>query len=124
MKKIVFLDDSQTILFMAEESISEKVKQGLVEGIYYSNPLDFLKDYKEGLVVDLLITDINMPEISGYEVTRKLRDSGFKNPIVALTTESSTEQKNKAKEAGMNAWLVKPFDDKKITNILEKIFKI
>ncbi len=68
--------------------------------------------------VDLVITDINMPKMNGYEVDGR-QSAG--NPaynasllILVLTTESDTDKKNIAREAGATGWMVKPFDPERL----------
>ncbi|OJY35739.1 MAG: response regulator [Rhizobiales bacterium 65-9] len=62
--------------------------------------------------VDVVITDINMPVMDGYEVIRRLRqnDSHRTTPILVLTTEGDAEKREIAREAGATGWIVKPFD--------------
>ncbi|MBC7642171.1 MAG: response regulator [Flavobacterium sp.] len=58
---------------------------------------------------DMILMDINMPDITGYETTRIIRNSGNKIPIIALTAYSKDEVSNKVFESGMNDILIKPF---------------
>jgi two-component system chemotaxis response regulator CheY len=86
-------------------------------------------DGKEGLDIsasssfDLVITDVNMPEMSGLELAKQLRQtSDYKfTPIVILTTESSDEFKIKGMEAGATAWLTKPFSPNKLIEVVDKV---
>ena len=73
--------------------------------------------------VDLVITDINMPKMNGYEVVRHLRNNpAFKGlPILVLTTESDTDKKNLAREAGATGWMVKPFDPDRLVATVRKV---
>jgi len=59
---------------------------------------------------DLIVTDINMPQMDGYELTRKVREiDGYKEtPIVIVSTESEASDKSKGFEAGANMYIVKP----------------
>lgn len=78
-----------------------------------------------GKTIDLIITDINMPEIDGIEMTRQLR-AGVEHkftPIVMLTTESADGKKNAGKEAGATAWIIKPFDPDKLLAVVNKILR-
>jgi two-component system chemotaxis response regulator CheY len=63
---------------------------------------------------DLVITDINMPNMDGIEFIQKLRDKldYIATPIMVLTTEWSQEMKEQGKQAGATSWIVKPFDTK------------
>jgi two-component system, chemotaxis family, chemotaxis protein CheY len=61
--------------------------------------------------VNLVLTDYNMPECTGFELLQKIRTnpgvSGI--PVVMLTTESNPEKMQAAKDAGLNAWIRKPY---------------
>lgn len=61
--------------------------------------------------VDLVLTDYNMPECTGFELLKKIKEnpSVAKVPVIFLTTESSPEKMRSAKEAGLAAWIKKPY---------------
>ena len=73
--------------------------------------------------VDVVITDINMPRMDGYEVIRQLRKNPMHKttPILVLTTESETDKKNLAREAGATGWMVKPFDPDRLVETVRKV---
>lgn len=58
--------------------------------------------------VDLIITDLNMPNLDGMGMCSLLVEQGNKTPIFMLTTQSSPELKAKATQLGVKAWIVKP----------------
>ena len=66
--------------------------------------------------VDMVLTDINMPNMNGISLVSKLRRlEGYQDiPIIMLTTESSDFKKDKAKRMGADGWLQKPFDPKRL----------
>lgn len=66
--------------------------------------------------LDLLITDINMPNIDGISLVKNIRnDSAFKNvPIIILTSLSDDKDIKAGMEAGADSYLIKPFNTKKI----------
>ena len=73
----------------------------------------------------LVITDINMPTMGGFELVASLRqlpEYKFK-PILVITTESSQEMKMKGKAAGATGWLVKPFDPTKLIEVIKKVIR-
>jgi len=72
---------------------------------------------------DLVITDINMPQMGGFELIKKLRKIADYQvtPIICLTTESNNEYKRKGKEAGANGWIVKPFDPSALIKIINRL---
>jgi two-component system chemotaxis response regulator CheY len=73
--------------------------------------------------LDLVITDLNMPVLDGISFVQKLRTlASFKfTPVLLLTTETRTEQKDKAKAAGATGWLTKPFDPGKLRAVIQKV---
>ena len=77
--------------------------------------------------VDLVILDIMMPGMDGYEATRAIRLSEKADaadiPIIALTANAFAEDAKAAHDAGMNAHLSKPLDFNKLKNILARIKK-
>ncbi len=73
--------------------------------------------------VDVIITDINMPRLDGFGLIEKLRTSALHSdrPILVLTTESSDDKKQRARNAGATGWIVKPFDAEKLTTALRRV---
>jgi two-component system chemotaxis response regulator CheY len=72
---------------------------------------------------DVVITDINMPNLDGYGVIARIR-GGVVNrtvPILVLTTESADHLKARAREAGATGWIVKPFDDDAIISVVRRV---
>ena len=74
-------------------------------------------------VVDLVLTDQNMPRMDGLTLIKSLRSlsSYQKVPILMLTTESSDEMKALGKAAGATGWLVKPFDPKRLLDVVQRV---
>jgi two-component system chemotaxis response regulator CheY len=72
---------------------------------------------------DIVISDINMPNMDGIELTRQLRKlPGYaKTPIILLTTESDAEKKAAGRAAGATGWIVKPFSQDQLLAIVAKV---
>ncbi len=69
---------------------------------------------------DLVLMDIMMPVMNGYDATRKLRSSGCELPIIALTANAMKGDDQKCYEAGCNAYISKPIDRNRLKELLEQ----
>ena len=125
-KKIILVDDSSTVLMTAQMALENLVNSGDIELTVYENPEIVLEDVKGGLVYDLCITDINMPQMSGFDLASALKQvSSVKSkPIIALTTENSPAMKAKGKSIGLVGWLTKPFTNDKLVMAIKRILRL
>ncbi|BFU91020.1 MAG: chemotaxis regulator transmitting signal to flagellar motor component [Nitrospira sp.] len=73
--------------------------------------------------MDIVVTDLNMPEMDGIALIKELRKlSAFRfTPILMLTTESAAEKKQAGKEAGATGWIVKPFNPDILLKTIAKV---
>jgi two-component system chemotaxis response regulator CheY len=85
---------------------------------------------KEGLAslqtpFDLIITDINMPEMDGISFIKNLRGlSGHRfTPVLVLTTEAAQQRKEQGRVAGATGWLTKPFDTEQLLAVIKKVVR-
>ena len=118
-KRILVVDDSAAI----RQSITYVLQQGGYEVIEAKDGQDGLDTLTKMEVPDLIITDVNMPNLDGIGFIRRVREQiKFKFiPIVVLTTESQGDKMNEGKEAGATAWIVKPFNADKLLAVVKKV---
>ena len=78
-----------------------------------------------GTKVEMIITDLNMPNLNGIELIRQVRQTaGYKfTPIVMLTTESQESRKTEGKQAGASGWIVKPFTPEQLISVVRKFIR-
>ena len=117
-KLILVVDDSRTMRDMLTITL-ESIGFNVVEA---EDGLDGLSKARIDKF-DLVITDINMPNMDGYELIRCLRvEEQYKyTPILVVTTESSTTMKKKGKDAGATGWIEKPFNPDKLEITIKKV---
>lgn len=116
--RILTIDDSKTMRDMLMLTLVD-AGFDVIQAVDGKDGIDMLE--REN--VDVVITDINMPRMDGYEVVRQLRarPEHKTTPILVLTTESEAEKKNIAREAGATGWLVKPFDPERLVATVRKV---
>ena len=117
-KKIMTVDDSASV----RQMVSFTLKGAGYEVSEAQDGRDALNKLN-GAGVQMVITDLNMPNMNGLELIKALRakpECKFM-PIVFLTTESQAEKKNEAKAAGATGWIVKPFHPVKLLDVIAKV---
>lgn len=77
----------------------------------------------DGKKINLIISDVNMPKMNGIEMVKEIKQmSNYKfTPIIMLTTESQDQMKEQGKQAGVKAWVVKPFKPDQMLDAVSKL---
>jgi two-component system chemotaxis response regulator CheY len=77
----------------------------------------------QGKKVDLVIADVNMPNMDGITLVKSLREQADYKfiPILVLTTESQESKRQQGKVAGATGWIVKPFNPEQLLNVVKKV---
>lgn len=117
-KTILSVDDSASIREMIAFALEPK-GYAVVQAEDGNDGLRKMRENK----IDMVITDLNMPNMNGIEMTRAIRtDNQFDGvPVILLTTEAQKEKMMEGKAAGAVGWIVKPFDEQKICSIVAKM---
>lgn len=120
MAKILVVDDSNSI----RDMVSFTLKGAGYETVEAKDGQEGLNTAQTG-VFDLVISDVNMPNMDGISLCQALRKlPSFKfTPILMLTTESSGDMKQKGKAAGATGWLVKPFNPEKLLATIKRVVR-
>jgi two-component system chemotaxis response regulator CheY len=116
---ILIVDDSATMLMSLKTTL---VMSGFkVETA--NNGQAALDQLKSGVKPDLILTDINMPVMGGFELIAKARAlSGYRfTPILTLTTESETAKRAEGKSLGATGWLVKPISGNDLIKVIKQV---
>ena len=118
MATILAVDDSASM----RQMVSFTLKGAGFDVIEAVDGVDALGKAK-GQKFDLVISDVNMPNMDGLTLIKELRTlPNFKfTPMLMLTTESSTDKKMEGKAAGATGWIVKPFNPEQLLATINKV---
>jgi len=118
-KLALVVDDSIVI----RRLVGQTLRGAGFEVIEAANGADALGLAQSHAEITLVMTDQNMPKMSGVEFIHALRlePSHKFTPVVFLTTESDDSMRQTAREAGATAWIVKPFNPEKLLAVVQRI---
>ena len=119
MQKVVLTaDDSASV----RQMVSYTLKQNGYDVIEAADGKDALNKL-DNRKVDMIITDLNMPDMDGLGLIRGARAMAACRfiPIIMLTTESQDSKKKEGKEAGATGWIVKPFQPEQLIAVVKKV---
>lgn len=117
MKTVLYVDDARSLRKLVNQVLQTSYKLTFAE-----NGLEGLQAVKQQKF-DVILSDVNMPVMTGLEFLEKLRQhpNGKYTPTLMLTTEASQEMKDEGRKLGATGWIVKPFDPTKLINAIERV---
>jgi len=119
-KTVLIVDDSESI----REVVNFTLENAGYNVIVAIDGQDAIKHF-DGKTIDLLLTDLHMPNMNGIELIREVRkiEAYTRIPILFLTTESQRDKKMEAKDAGATGWIIKPFIPAKLLDAIVKVMR-
>ncbi|MEY4194098.1 MAG: hypothetical protein RLZZ226_466 [Pseudomonadota bacterium] len=116
-KTIFLLDDSQVML----SSLRQILELSGFKVETAGNGQQGLDRIKTGFKPDLIITDINMPEMNGLDFIRQVRSTLRFTPILVFSTENQTAKRDEARRLGATGWLTKPVAGTDLLKVIRQI---
>ncbi|MES2952702.1 MAG: response regulator [Pseudomonadota bacterium] len=116
MPTILVVDDSKTMRDNLRELLITEAFD-VVEAESGEQGLEMMALH----TVNLIISDLNMPGMDGLTMCSHIKQLGYKVPIFMLTTQTSPEMKARAKEYGVLAWMVKPYNREVLMRGIKKV---
>lgn len=118
LKKVMTVDDSPTVLKVLNIALTDAGYQ-VVEANDGQEAIDKLTQTD----VDLLVTDLNMPNMDGVELIKQVRQRPGNRfmPIIMLTAEAQKEMKAAGKKAGASGWITKPFRPEQLLSVIQMV---
>ena len=118
-KTVLVVDDSPTMRQMVAFTLSNAGFTVVEAG----NGKEAMGKIGGGTKPDLVVTDLNMPEMDGITLIQEIRKNPALKfmPILMLTTESSDDKKEAGQAAGATGWVVKPFNPEQMLKVIQKV---
>ena len=117
-KKILVIDDEQSIRLLLENFLSEDYT------VYSKNNGIEALEWMERDIPDLIICDIQMPEMDGYKLLEKVRQRGYTKhtPVIMLSSHETSKERIKCYKLGAQDYLTKPFNPEELEEMIKKNF--
>jgi len=117
-KKILIVDDCDT----TRKLLSYIIRERGYTIIGASNGIEAL-ELMAANTVDLVLTDLNMPQMDGYELSKNIRSAEAYSdlPIIMVTTEAGEQDKKMGADAGVSTFLTKPITPQRLIYEIEKL---
>ncbi|HQR13884.1 MAG TPA: response regulator [Nitrospira sp.] len=118
-KTVLVVDDSLTMRQMVAFTLTSAGYQVVEAG----NGKEAVGKVTGGAKPDLVVTDLNMPEMDGITLIKEIRKMPALKftPILMLTTEASDDKKKAGQAAGATGWIVKPFNPEQMMAVIKKV---
>ena len=112
------------VLIAEDQPVNQKLFSLILDKLGYDTIIandgqDAVNKVKEKDPV-LVVMDIQMPKMDGYEAAKSLRDMGFKKPIIAVTASVLSSERENCRDSGIDDLLIKPFKSSEIEEVLHK----
>lgn len=112
--KLLFVEDEEDLI----DIISDTLNKLNVQYLTASNGEEALRIIEDNPDITMIITDINMPVMNGLDMIKELKNKKITTPIIVMSAHTELEYINKAKELGVEDYLLKPFDFIKFINLI------
>lgn len=104
--KLLFIEDEEDLIEIITDTLN-KLQASFLTAKNGEEALDVIKQNPD---IDIVVTDLNMPIMSGLELIKELKEDNFDKPIIVMSAHTEIDYINKAKEFGVDNYLLKPFD--------------
>lgn len=116
--KVLICDDSST-----DRKITKKVleSQDWIETVEAPSAKDALNILERDNSVDLIVSDIMMPDMDGFRLARSIREKGYDIPIIAMSARMEPSDRKKMNASGMNAFIQKPINQQLLVDKIDEL---
>jgi len=114
-RKILLVEDDELIRKLVQRALREDY-----EVMVATNGQEGYEKYRNTPDLSLVLSDIDMPELNGFGLTKLIRQTDSHTPIILMSGNNPDEYSPKAKQAGANQYFEKPFDLKVLKETIKK----
>lgn len=120
LPKVLVIEDDISIQLIIKYSLNKQFDVST-----FSSGLEALSFLREGSLPDIIISDLNIPEMGGLELIGQLKMSGFFSaiPVLVLSGDESTETRIKCLDSGADDYVVKPFNPRELEARIKAILR-
>ncbi|MCR9153510.1 MAG: response regulator [Bacteroidetes bacterium] len=120
-EEVLVIDDQPIMLKLLEQILKDRY-----EVVALENGKEALEWMYSGNIPDLVVADLNMPEIDGFEYIQRIRESGFfyDVPLIVLSGEESSSERIKCLKLGANDYLIKPFNPEELRLRIDNLIRL
>lgn len=120
-EEVLVIDDQPIMLKLLEQILKDRY-----EVVALENGREALEWMYSGNIPDLVVADLNMPEIDGFEYIQRIRESGFfyDVPLIVLSGEESSTERIKCLKLGANDYLIKPFNPEELRLRIDNLIRL
>lgn len=122
-KKIILIAEDEEVNYLYLESLLNEIEKLDCQIIHAKNGQEAIDMCKINPTIDLVLMDVKMPLVNGYEATAKIRAFNKKLPIVALTAYTGNEEREKSILAGCDDFISKPINLQTFNSLIDKYLK-
>ena len=124
MRRILVVEDSAATRSFVRSALEDGGHLGQCDIVEATSGFDALRLLPRG-PYDLVITDINMPDINGLELVRFIRDSEQhkRTPLIIISTDGREADRDRGLKLGANAYLTKPFEPEQLIEVVRTLIK-
>lgn len=118
--RVLVVEDDLNIQLIIKHSLDKNFSV-----MSYINGMEAMSFLREGALPDIIITDLNTPEMGGLELIEQLRTSGYFTaiPVLVLSGDENTETRIRCLDSGADDYLVKPFNPRELEARLKAILR-
>ena len=119
---VLVVDDRRDIRYLAQHFI-ERAGGTVLTATNGQEAVDFISD-SNSPHVDVIVMDMQMPVMDGYDATRELRRRGYKVPIIALTANAMKSDRDECMAAGCSDYTTKPLDSGRLIAMIDRVVRV